>query len=95
MFNLSVANKTVPIFSTYDQVGEHCLYISKIILFATTGLHIPETIFTMALCFTSRRTQTWKYDERNVSDIGVNGKTNHSLRATGADALIQANVPEK
>jgi len=49
----------------------------------------------MALCFTSRRTQTWKYGERNVSDIGVNGITNHSLRATGADALIQANVPEK
>ena len=27
--------------------------------------------------------------------IGVTGKTNHSLRATGASALFEANVPEK
>ena len=27
--------------------------------------------------------------------VGITGKTNHSLRATGASALFQANVPEK
>ena len=27
--------------------------------------------------------------------IGVEGKTNHSLRATGATRLFEANVPEK
>ena len=27
--------------------------------------------------------------------IGVTGKTNHSLRATGASTLFEANVPEK
>ena len=29
------------------------------------------------------------------SHIGVTGKTNHSLRATGATRLFEANVPEK
>ena len=29
------------------------------------------------------------------SQIGVTGKTNHSLRATGATRLFEANVPEK
>ena len=28
-------------------------------------------------------------------EVGVSGKTNHSLRATGASALFQVNVPEK
>ena len=33
---------------------------------------------------------------KNVcSEIGVTGKTNHSLRATGATRLFEANVPEK
>lgn len=27
--------------------------------------------------------------------VGIAGKTNHSLRATGASALFEANVPEK
>ena len=30
-----------------------------------------------------------------VSTIGIEGKTNHSLRATEATVLFQANVPEK
>ena len=29
------------------------------------------------------------------SKIGISGKSNHSLRATGASILFQANVPEK
>jgi len=28
-------------------------------------------------------------------EAGLNGKTNHSLRATGATAMFKANVPEK
>ena len=27
--------------------------------------------------------------------VGIHGKTNHSLRATGATRLLAANVPEK
>ena len=29
------------------------------------------------------------------SEIGITGKTNHSLRATGPSARFEANVPEK
>ena len=29
------------------------------------------------------------------SAVGIDGKTNHSLRATGASTLFEANVPEK
>ena len=29
------------------------------------------------------------------TEIGISGKSNHSLRATGASVLFQANVPEK
>ena len=29
------------------------------------------------------------------TEIGISGKSNHSLRATGASILFQANVPEK
>ena len=33
--------------------------------------------------------------KKMCSQIGVTGKTNHSLRATGATRLFEANVPEK
>ena len=29
------------------------------------------------------------------TEIGISGKCNHSLRATGASILFEANVPEK
>ena len=29
------------------------------------------------------------------TEIGISGKSNHSLRVTGASVLFQANVPEK
>ena len=33
--------------------------------------------------------------KKMFEQIGVEGKTNHSLRATGATRLFEANVPEK
>ena len=36
----------------------------------------------------------WLY-LKNCSEVGIEGKTNHSLRATGASRLFEANVPEK
>ena len=33
--------------------------------------------------------------KETFSEIGITGKTNHSLRATGASALFEANVPKK
>ena len=29
------------------------------------------------------------------TEVGISGKSDHSLRATGASMLFQANVPEK
>ena len=33
--------------------------------------------------------------KRMFREVGIEGKTNHSLRATGATRLFEANVPEK
>lgn len=33
--------------------------------------------------------------KKMFEQIGVEGKTNHSLRATGATRLFEVNVPEK
>ena len=34
-------------------------------------------------------------DNIMFTEIGISGKSNHSLRATGASILFQANVPER
>ena len=33
--------------------------------------------------------------KRMFQEVGTDGKTNHSLRATGATRLFEANVPDK
>ena len=33
--------------------------------------------------------------KRMFLEVGIDGKTNHSIRATGATCLFEANVPEK
>ena len=106
----NVENKCVPIISTYDQVGERChvflldLYISKM------PQKAKEMDYFYLRPLDSKPQDSsapWYYVspvgehklgrmvKETFSEIGITGKTNHSLRATGASALFEANVPEK
>ena len=95
------------VFSTYDQVGERChvflldLYISKM------PKQVKEKDYFYLRPLESSPRNPWYYAspvgehklgkmvKEMFSEVGVSGKTNHSLRATGASALFQANVAEK
>ena len=104
----SVQNKQVPIYSTYDTVGERChvhildLYIDKMPEKAKQN----DWFYVRPLSGTPG-SGVWYFAspvgehtlggmvKEMFSDIGINDKSNHSLRATGASTLFQSNVPEK
>ena len=103
-------NKRVPIVSTYEQVGEHChvylldMYISKM---PEKAKELDYFYLRSLEYMPSDPSAPWFYaspvGEHKLggmvkdmfTDIGISGKTNHSLRTTGASILFQANVPEK
>ena len=106
----SIANKRVPIISTYEQVGKRChvylldMYISKMPMEAKES----DYFYLRPLEYTpSDPSAPWFYDspvgehklggmvKDMFTEIGLSGKSNHSLRATGASVLFQTNVPEK
>ena len=106
----SIQNKTVPIFSCFNKVGKRChvylldLYISKMpqkakdmdYFYLRPFDNVPENP-SAPWCYNSPMGEhkLGGMVKNMFSKIGVTGKTNHSLRATGATTLFAANVPEK
>lgn len=103
------SNKTVPIHA-YPSAIPRCLvylldkYFSK---FSSRGKEldmfylrpVAETPTSPVAhwyeCAPIGREKLKKYLERMCAEAGLEKKTNHSLRATGATALFNAAVPEK
>ena len=108
MSERSIQNKQVPIYSTFETVGERChvhildLYISK----------MPEKAqqnnwFYLRPYSGKASSGAWYFSspigERKLQgmvkemfkEIEVHDKTNHSLQATGTSTLFQNAVPEK
>uniref|UniRef100_A0A1X7U4V1 Uncharacterized protein n=1 Tax=Amphimedon queenslandica TaxID=400682 RepID=A0A1X7U4V1_AMPQE len=106
----TVENKTVPIFSCFDQVGERChvflldSYISKMpqkakdldYFYLRPLDYVPSNPTAVWYCNSPVGEHKLAGMVKEMFEkIGIAGKTNHSLRATGASALFEANVPEK
>ena len=105
----SIKNKTVPIVSCYAQVGERChvyvldWYIEKMPLRAKEH----DLFYLRPFHNVAEPSEPSYYDsplgvhklskmvEEMLSAVGLDGKTNHSLPATGVSTLFEANVPEK
>ena len=108
LWQLHVDNKIVPIYAC-DEAGDRChvrlldKYISKL-----SPKAIEKDFFYMrALENVSGEAKVWYSNQpcgenklssmvkEMCAQVGICGKTNHSLRATGATELFRAGVPEK
>ena len=106
---LRLENKSVPVYACEAGVRCHVAILDKYIgklppfalekdvsylkpLGAYVATHLSKPWYASQPCGENKLSGMVK---AMFSMIGVSGKTNHSLRATGASELFQAGVPEK
>ena len=105
-----IQNKSVPIFACFDEVGERChvhlldVYISRM---PQKAKDLDYFYLRPLEKYSDEPSAPWYYSspvgkhklgsmvKEMFNEIGVAGKTNHSLRATGASTLFEAKIPEK